>query len=64
MKHESSYRYDVTNDNYDRHGKLSSTDYGLYQINDKYWCGRGTRSDTACWKINTDGCGIPCNCKG
>ncbi|WP_411027131.1 hypothetical protein [Salmonella sp. s54925] len=56
VKHESSYRYDVTNTN-----SNLSKDYGIYQLNNKYWCDRGTRSDTACWKINTYGCGVPCN---
>ena len=59
VKHESNYRYDVTNDN-----SNGSKDYGIYQLNDKYWCGRGSRKYSRCWQINTYGCGVdPCTCK-
>lgn len=55
VKHESSYRYDVTNDN-----SNGSRDYGIYQLNDKYWCGRGSTKYSRCWQINTYGCGVDC----
>lgn len=57
VKHESSFRYDAINVNDDR---SRSRDYGIYQLNDKYWCDRGSRSDTKCWRINTYGCGVSC----
>lgn len=55
VKHESSYRYDVTNDN-----SNGSKDYGIFQLNDKYWCDRGSATNK-CWKLNTYGCGVTCS---
>lgn len=58
MKYESRYRYDAVGYNTD-----GSRDYGIYQINSRYWCGWGTEKYQACWEINTYGCGISCSGK-
>ena len=55
VDHESDYQYDAVNDA----NSNGSKDYGIYQINDKYWCDRGHTKYTKCWQINTDGCGYP-----
>lgn len=53
VKHESGFRYSATNNNND-----GSTDYGIFQLNDRYWCGRGSTKYSQCWRINTYGCGV------
>ena len=55
VKHESNFRYDAFN--------AQTKDYGIYQINGKYWCDRGTTKYNRCWQINTYGCGYPCSGK-
>ncbi|XP_068683153.1 uncharacterized protein [Montipora foliosa] len=57
VKHESAYKYTAKNSNND-----GSTDYGIFQLNDRYWCGRGSTKYSKCWQINTYGCGVDvCN---
>uniref|UniRef100_UPI0037E71CF5 lysozyme C-like n=1 Tax=Semicossyphus pulcher TaxID=241346 RepID=UPI0037E71CF5 len=48
---ESSYNTEATNLNSDR-----STDYGIFQINSRYWCDDG-RTPAPTY----NGCGISCN---
>ncbi|KAJ8338905.1 hypothetical protein SKAU_G00356910 [Synaphobranchus kaupii] len=45
---ESSYNTGATNHNTD-----GSTDYGIFQINSRWWCDNGSRT--------ANGCGIPCS---
>ncbi|KAJ8338901.1 hypothetical protein SKAU_G00356870, partial [Synaphobranchus kaupii] len=47
-KWESSYNTGATNHNTD-----GSTDYGIFQINSRWWCDNGSRTANAC--------GIPCS---
>ncbi|KAJ8338904.1 hypothetical protein SKAU_G00356900 [Synaphobranchus kaupii] len=47
-KWESDYNTRATNRNTD-----GSTDYGIFQINSRYWCSNGTPTSNAC--------GIPCS---
>lgn len=57
VKHESAFKYTAKNSNND-----GSTDYGIFQLNDRYWCGRGSTKYSKCWQINTYGCGVDfCN---
>ena len=57
VKHESDYRYDIDNTN-----SNGSRDYGIFQLNSKYWC-KGSKgySGTTCWKLNTYGCKDTCS---
>ncbi|XP_059822219.1 lysozyme C-like [Hypanus sabinus] len=54
VKHESSYRTDVVNHNWNFWFSIVSTDYGLFQINSKWWCEDGNTSNSR------NGCGIEC----
>uniref|UniRef100_UPI0037E8D358 lysozyme C-like n=1 Tax=Semicossyphus pulcher TaxID=241346 RepID=UPI0037E8D358 len=47
-EHESHYNTQITNRNTD-----GSTDYGIFQINSRYWCNNGTPT--------SNGCGISCS---
>jgi len=59
VEHESRYTYDIENHNSDH-----STDYGIFQLNNKYWCDRPSGYDgTICWRLNTYGCQYTCQCK-
>nr|AJQ21500.1 C-type lysozyme 2 [Mytilus galloprovincialis] len=56
VEHESSFRYELEHVNSDK-----SIDYGIFQLNNKYWCDRPTPVDTSkCWKFNTCGCTDTC----
>lgn len=55
VKHESNFRYDAVNRNSD-----GSKDYGIYQLNNRYWCDRGNSKYSRCWQINSFGCGYRC----
>nr|AFU52828.1 lysozyme C [Myotis siligorensis] len=46
-------RYDTTAKNYNRRDR--STDYGIFQINSRYWCDDGKTPRAV------NGCGIPCD---
>ncbi|KAK9532947.1 hypothetical protein VZT92_010304 [Zoarces viviparus] len=61
-KWESSYNTRATNVNTD-----GSTDYGIFQINSRYWCnkGQGTTSNGCnirCSELLTDGVSVAINC--
>nr|AGO06639.1 c-type lysozyme 2 [Ruditapes philippinarum] len=57
VAHESSYRYDVTHKN-----DGGSTDYGIFQMDDKYTCGNADGTSTSiCWRIRTFGCEDACS---
>lgn len=56
VNHESGFQYDVVHENSD-----GSKDYGIYQLNDNYWCDRGDTKYSSCWQINTFGCGYQCS---
>ncbi|XP_061118647.1 lysozyme C-like [Conger conger] len=47
-KWESGYSTDATNVNTDK-----STDYGIFQINSRWWCDNGSKT--------ANGCNIPCS---
>ncbi|XP_060765145.1 lysozyme C [Neoarius graeffei] len=48
-KHESNYNTDAID-----HDADGSTDYGIFQINDRWWCSNGQFP-------SANGCGISCN---
>ncbi|KAM7428890.1 hypothetical protein ABFA07_020201 [Porites harrisoni] len=56
VNHESGFQYDIVHENSD-----GSKDYGIYQLNDNYWCDQGDTKYTSCWQINTFGCGYKCS---
>ncbi|XP_054859836.1 lysozyme C-like [Eublepharis macularius] len=49
VKHESNYKTDAIHDN------GSNRDYGIFQINSKYWCEDGKTPESK------NGCQIPCS---
>ena len=49
VEHESEFEYDAVN--------TDTKDYGIFQINKGYWC-KGGPKYSACWQINTYGCGV------
>ncbi|XP_045166373.1 lysozyme-like [Mercenaria mercenaria] len=57
---ESSYKYNAEHTNY-KDGSVDSIDYGIFQLNDKYWCSdSGGYSGKICWRLNTYGCDDKC----
>ena len=56
VNHESGFQYDIVHENSD-----GSKDYGIYQLNDNYWCDQGDTKYSSCWQINTFGCGYQCS---
>nr|AFM89614.1 lysozyme variant [Callorhinchus milii] len=46
VQHESSYNTRAINENR-RQGRVVSTDYGLFQINSRYWCDDGRTPGTS-----------------
>ncbi|XP_031553937.1 lysozyme-like [Actinia tenebrosa] len=58
VENESSFRYDITNEQNDN----GSKDYGIFQLSNGYWCDRphGTTS-SICWRLNTYGCHVSCS---
>merc|ERR1711872_431015 len=57
---ESSYNTGATN-----HNSNGSTDYGLFQINDNYWCddtGAGNDCNIACNKLLDSSISDDCSC--
>ena len=58
VNQESSYRYNIVHTNSD-----GSTDYGLFQINSRYWCkGVNGYSGATCSQLNQHGCSDTCIC--
>ena len=49
VEHESEFEYDAVN--------TDTKDYGIFQINKGFWC-KGGPKYSACWQINTYGCGV------
>ncbi|XP_026196308.1 lysozyme C-like [Anabas testudineus] len=60
-KWESSYNTQAINHNTD-----GSTDYGIFQINSRWWCSNGTPSSNACnikcSELLTDNVAVAINC--
>nr|AFM43653.1 c-type lysozyme [Mytilus galloprovincialis] len=55
VKHESNFHYDAIGTN------SGSKDYGIFQINSKFNCGRPSGTSTSiCWRVNTYGCADSC----
>lgn len=58
VKHESNFHYDAIGTN------SGSKDYGIFQINSEFNCGRPSGTSTSiCWRVNTYGCADSCTCK-
>lgn len=54
VENESSYKTYIVNPNW-RSGRIVSKDYGLFQINSKWWCDDGETLNSH------NGCGISCS---